>query len=141
MLIPAPQPPSLCLSSLQGSLGSRRSGKGAESHQVRQTIPGCQGPEKRGRRRSTQERAGDERDGGQGVGGPRYSTCCSANKAKNDAILAWCMQLRLQGPEREKWAWGVGRAGAAGQMQGPYGCWALVPFPTCDSFLWLLAAS
>lgn len=60
---PCPPASFSCLSSLQGSLGSR-SGKGAESHQVRQTIPGCQGPEKRGRRRNTQERAGDEREGG-----------------------------------------------------------------------------
>ena len=27
---------------------------------------------------------------GRGAGGAHFSTCCSANKAKNDAILAWC---------------------------------------------------
>lgn len=53
---------------------------------------------------------------GKGGHGPREgahsSTCCSVNKAKNDAILAW-LQLRLSaGPEREKWASRVGRTDA-----------------------------
>lgn len=62
---------------------------------------------------------------------PHSSTCCSANKAKDDAILAAAAEA--EGIE-EEWVSRVGRAVGTGQTRGACGC------PTLNSQLnmWLL---